>query len=469
MKPQDKKQGDRGLGLLVEQWEEMCADGRVEYFECTSFEDLSSYYEQRNEIGKALEVCQIAGEQHPFTSFFFIKQAEFFLEQEEILNALDMLTKARSLDSEEIRIMLIEAAIHIHQKQFAYALSLVDDIKTLISEKELNQYLQHKIENFRQMENLRFELVYLQLSALSNYESSNTFQKLADFVSRNKLHEESIRFQKQILDERPFAQNVWIALGDAFSGIQLFEKAIEAYSYAIAIDGNEAEALLKTGENLLHLDQFNEAVEVLEESLKVGGDEIAILLLLGKTLLKLDRSVEAKNCFQRVLQLETENKAALFEVAEIDRLNGDFEKSLKRFEQLIKLEPDNLRFKQLYAQLSHLTGNYQNAVEIYLEAIRENPYNKELWLELSSCYFDLEYYTEAIDVIFAALDMLEDDADLMYICFVYLVKAGRKSEGFEYLERALSIDFQKHELLFDLYPEFENQTAASLMIEQFRP
>src|SRR5258708_8044022 len=54
-----------------------------------------------------------------------------------------------------------------------------------------------------------------------------------DFTGRN---EESIRLHQQIIDEKPYNELAWFNLAAAFQGLKLYEKAVDAYKYALAID-----------------------------------------------------------------------------------------------------------------------------------------------------------------------------------------------------------------------------------------
>jgi hypothetical protein len=45
---------------------------------------------------------------------------------------------------------------------------------------------------------------------------------------------------------------------------------------------------------------------------------------------------------------------------------------------------------------------------------------------------------------------------------------GKYKQAFQYLETALTLDFDKHLILFDYFPELETQKALFRIIEQFK-
>ena len=56
----------------------------------------------------------------------------------------------------------------------------------------------------------------------------------------------------------------------------------------------------------------------------------------------------------------------------------------------------------------------------------------------------------------------------MYRMVVYQISAGRYKEAFAYLENALILDFENHEVLFDFFPKIETQKALFKIIDQHR-
>ena len=71
-----------------------------------------------------------------------------------------------------------------------------------------------------------------------------------DFTGRN---EESITLHLQIIDEFPYNELAWFNLGAAYQGLKLYEKAIDAYLYAVTIDEKFDYAYRNMGDAYLRL------------------------------------------------------------------------------------------------------------------------------------------------------------------------------------------------------------------------
>ena len=77
-------------------------------------------------------------------------------------------------------------------------------------------------------------------------------------------------------------------------------------------------------------------------------------------------------------------------------------------------------------------------------------------------------YDLAVSVAMSGLEEFPDNPDLFYYITAYLISAGQYKEAFHYLENALTLDFDKHEILYDFFPKLETQKALFKIIDQYR-
>ena len=83
-------------------------------------------------------------------------------------------------------------------------------------------------------------------------------------------------------------------------------------------------------------------------------------------------------------------------------------------------------------------------------------------------HFDQGDYSRAIELINNGLEENPDDSDLLYRMVIYQITAGHYKEAFTFLENALILNFDNHEVLFEFFPKLETQKALFKIIDQFR-
>jgi tetratricopeptide (TPR) repeat protein len=110
----------------------------------------------------------------------------------------------------------------------------------------------------------------------------------------------------------------------------------------------------------------------------------------------------------------------------------------------------------------------QASSDAYEEAINLEPGIMETYVNLSVIYFEQNRFEEAVDVIREGIEESPEEPELYYRMVVYLVKMGKYKDAFSYLENALTLDFDRHTILYELMPELKKQKAIYKIIAQYR-
>jgi tetratricopeptide (TPR) repeat protein len=145
-----------------------------------------------------------------------------------------------------------------------------------------------------------------------------------------------------------------------------------------------------------------------------------------------------------------------------------FFEAIHYFKKAIKLTKENATYWVGLADAEYNLGNLQASSEAYEEAITLEPGIIETYVNLSIIYFDQNRFEEAEDVIKEGIEELPEEAELYYRLVVYLIKSAKYKEAFSYLENALTLDFGRHTLLYDLMPEIKHQKAIFKIISQYK-
>ena len=108
------------LDSLIERFEEMLSKGEENFFDADEFELISDFYFETGKIQKALYVTQLAERQHPYTSTFPLKRAQFLTASDNIEEALAALSKVEEMDPDNVELLIARGTIFskkgLHQK-----------------------------------------------------------------------------------------------------------------------------------------------------------------------------------------------------------------------------------------------------------------------------------------------------------------------------------------------------------------
>ena len=79
----------------------------------------------------------------------------------------------------------------------------------------------------------------------------------------------------------PYNELAWFNLAAAYQGLKLYEKSIDAYQYALAIDEKFDYAYRNMGDAYIRLRKYKEAIEALEKVLELSKPEEVIYEAIG--------------------------------------------------------------------------------------------------------------------------------------------------------------------------------------------
>ena len=89
------------------------------------------------------------------------------------------------------------------------------------------------------------------------------------------------------LEEEPFSDSAWYNLGIIYNKLEMYEKAMEAYDYALAINSQNTFALFNKGNILNNIERFSEAIPVYHEYLENEPDSYEAMTYLAECYEKL--------------------------------------------------------------------------------------------------------------------------------------------------------------------------------------
>ncbi len=113
-------------------------------------------------------------------------------------------------------------------------------------------------------------------------------------------------------------------------------------------------------------------------------------------------------------------------------------------------------------------GNLISAMEAYQLAAEYDDTNLEAWVKWSVLNHEQGDFDAAANIVMSAMEQMPEEAELYYRASIYLIKAGKYQEAFNYLETGLTINYDVHEIMFEYFPDLEAQKAIYRIIDQYK-
>src|SRR4029079_1097103 len=269
---------------------------------------------------------------YPFSSLLQIKKADLLIATRHYREALSLLEKAELLDRTDINVYILKTDAYLALDQQKKAALLLEQAIQIFEGDEKIELLFELADVYDDYE--EFDKVFNCLKLILEQDPTNeeALYKICFWTDYTGRNEESIKLHQNIIDEFPYTQLAWFNLGAAYQGLKLYEKSIDAYQYAIAIDEKFDYAYRNMGDAYLRLHKYREAIEVLQKVLELSMPEEVIYEALGHCYEKLKNYAQARFHYRKASHLNSTDSHLYFKIAGTYKNEGHWESAVKNIE-----------------------------------------------------------------------------------------------------------------------------------------
>ena len=437
MKENPYRQNKEEMKALLLQYNNFKNGRKYNFIEEDSFERIIDYFDENDDLVSAVEAVNYAVEQFPYSSILHIKKADLLIATRRYREALSLLDKAELLDNNDINLYILKTDAHLALDNQEKAAALLEKAIHVFQGEEKTELLFELADVYDDYE--EFDKVFNCLKLILEQDPTNeeALYKICFWTDYTGRNEESIKLHQKIIDEFPYTQLAWFNLGAAFQGLKLYEKSIDAYQYAIAIDEKFDYAYRNMGDAYLRLRKYKEAIEVLQKVLELSMPEEVIYEALGHCYEKLKNYAQARFNYRKASHLNSTDSHLYYKIAGTYISEGYWESAVKNLENAMRInksQPDyHLALAKCYVQLDRI----KDAVIHFSNFIKSRPKNNNGWKELIKCLYDAEYFDEALEQAYNAQKNTNDKPLFIFYKSAILFALGKSKEGLLQLELAL--------------------------------
>jgi tetratricopeptide (TPR) repeat protein len=468
MKDNPYREDREQIRELLKQYQNLKNGISHSFIDEESFEKIIEYYQEKEELVKAMEAANTASEQHPFSAQLLIKKADVLLGNRRYQDALDILEQASLFDGGDINLYILKTDAYLALDQQEKAVELLEEALFLFDGDEKIELLFELSDVYDDYED--FDKVFDCLKMVLDDDPNNeeALYKICfwtDFTGRN---EESIRLHQRIIDEFPYNELAWFNLAAAYQGLKLYEKAIDAYQYSITIEEKFDYAYRNMGDAYIRLRKYKEAIEALEKVNELAKPEDVIYEALGFCYERLRNYAQARFHYRKASHLRPDDGKLNYKIACTYYREEQWQSCLKQLDIAIKLQRKQADYHLLAGECKLMLGAYKEAVQFFSTVVRLRPRNSTGWEALIRCLYKAEYYTEALEQTNAAIKVTKEKPLFLFYKATVLIASGKMKEGLLQLEKAMHTSPRLLRRFVELNPSILQNQAVVDIIARFK-
>ncbi len=422
---------------LLKQFENLKTGRSHSFIEEDAFEKIIDYYQEKEDLIRAMEAAEIASEQFPYSAMLLIKKADILLANRRYQEALDTLDQASLLDSGDINLYILKPDAFLALDQQQKAVKLLEEALSHFEGEEKIELLFELADVYDDYED--FDKVFDCLKLILDDDPNNeeALYKICfwtDFTGRN---EEGIRLHLKIIDDFPYNELAWFNLAAAYQGLKLYEKAIDAYKYAITIEEKFDYAYRNMGDAYIRLRKYKEAIEALEKVNELAKPEDVIFEAIGYCYEKMRNHAQARFYYRKASHLRQDDSKLFYKIACTYYNEGQWQACIKQLDTAMKIHRLQPEYNLLAGECKMQLGLFRDAIQYFSTVVRIRPKNAGGWEALIRCLYKADFLEEALLQAEAALHVTNGKPLFIFYKAAVLFAMGKTKEALLQLDSAM--------------------------------
>ena len=402
------------------------------FFDVDEFEQIADYYLETGQLHHALIAIDMGGEQHPHAITFAVKRARYYVAAHQLDQAEEAIESAENIAPNHPDLDWARGQLFMRQGKHQKAIKA---LKNALQNTEDQFPIQgHLASLYTAIGEFSHAIKVLKAMLREEPKDDHLLYMLAANFDMDNKDEKSTEWFRTYLDQYPYSETGWYHLGAALFRLESFDKALEAFEYALLIDEKFTAAHFDTGRILEELRQYPESIKSYKNALKSEQN--------GYTFYRLGI------CYQ---------------------LNSQIPEATEALKLAIKQDED---LDEAWIELAIIYGEGQRlfeAIEHVKKALSLDPENPDYYLIAYDLYHRLGLFIEAEKMLRMILKSLRTEEPKGLFEYVKtLQKINQDSAAKEVIKMGLerypeSIDMSAIECGFMMGLENENKLAAELI------
>lgn len=431
------REDDQDIGDLIRLYRRLVTGRGAASLSEDAFERIIDYYDDLDDLAEAIDAADTGIGQHPYSSTLLIKKADLLISAKRYDEAHELLDRAEILDCNDIDICILRTDAYLAQDLQERAVSLLEEAIHRFDGEDRIDLLFELADVYDDYE--AFDKIFDCLKMILTYQPTNeeALYKICFWTDYTGRNEESIRLHESILDEHPYNELAWFNLAAAFQGLKLYEKAIDAYKYALVINEKFDYAYRNMADAYIRLRKYKDAIEALEKVIELARPEDVIYEAIAHCYDRLHHHAQARFYYRKASHLSPEDAKLQYRVATTYMQESNWIQAAKYLEMALRLNRNAYDFNLAMGKVQMEMGNLKEAMQHLNLIVKVRPRNISGWDALIQCAYNGGLLEEAEE--YARLAWVQTGGKPLFRFYhaALLFALGKSKEALIVLESAM--------------------------------
>lgn len=450
--------------MSISKFESMLKTNSVYFFDAVEFEEIIQYYLSISKLSLAKKAIVLGLEQHPGSVVVKLLKVELSVIEDDIDDALRLLAEIEALEPNNDEVFIQKATISSKRGNHKEAITF------------LNKSLEFSDEPYDVWAMLGMEYLYLEDFENAKLNFINCLDvDLDDYSSLYNVvycyemqeeYEEAITYLKLLLDKNPYSEVGWHQLGRQYFELKNYEKALEAFDYAVLIDESFIGGYLEKAKSLEKLERYEDAIANYLITLKLDDPTAFVYIRVGECYEKLNILGTAIEYYKKAVHEDPLLERAWVLLADVHYEEEQYEKAIYYINKAIEIDDLNTVFWRKCADINLKLNFYEEAVKAFRKCLELGDDVIAIYISIVDVLFFMGEFDEALNILVKAKNTYKDYAEIEFrLCVMFFV-LNKKEYSFLHLRNGLALDSEYYNEIKNLFPSvFETEEIKKIITD----
>jgi len=452
--------------ISLSKFESMLKTNNVLFFDSSEFESIIHHYLNLGKIALAKKAIKLGLQQHPTSTNLKLFKVEIFVFEDKLDDADTLLNELYKMEPTNEEIFIQKANIFSkrdkHKKAIEVLLKAINFTDELA---DLYSLIGMEYLFLDQFEDAKLYFMKCLEEDIEDYSALYNIIYCFDFLDQNQ---DAIDYLNIYLDKSPYCEVAWHQLGKQYFALNLYEKALASFEFAIISDDTFIGAYLEKGKVLEKLERFSEAIEHYTITVTLDEPSSFALLRIGKCYEKLGADDQAVQYYYKTVHEDPLLDKGWIAITNFYNKKQNYQKALYYINKAINIDSENVLYWRIYAQINHRLKFYEEASHGYKKTLELGNYELETWIARADLLLKLGEYKSSINNLLQAAEFHPENAEIEFRLSGLYYQQNQSDKGMYHLKNALNLDSEYKIILEELFPKVLNKPSVKQVFSDYK-
>jgi tetratricopeptide (TPR) repeat protein len=216
------------------------------------------------------------------------------------------------------------------------------------------------------------------------------------------------------------------------------------------------------------MEEFKKSISMFETAEEKSGGFEDYSFRIGLCYERTDDLKAARYHYRKATRQDPYLHEAFFRIGETYRMEDRLEAALVNYKKALKYDESNEDYICTIVSIYKMLDRDNEVINYLNWLVNVRPDITTYWLDLIIYLLDIDRYEEALETTAEAIQRSGQYAEFYYLQSAALYYCGKEKESHSVLEHALSLDYARHLIMYEVCKDFANNPRIQDLINLYK-